>query len=80
MVELLTGNWRSDHLFNLKQHWACTTAPPARSRCTRKRSSGACEEITPAERKDVAAPPWPTREAKDDEAAGTGKRAKNCIA
>ena len=22
MVELLTGNWRSDHLFNLKQHMA----------------------------------------------------------
>lgn len=57
MVELLSGNWRSDHLFNLKQHMGMYDNAASQIAVYEKEIQRRMQEITPAERKDVAAPP-----------------------
>src|ERR1017187_885903 len=57
MVELLTGNWRSDHLFNLKQHMAMYDSAASQIDVYEEEIQRRMQEVTPAERKDVKAPP-----------------------
>jgi transposase len=57
MVELLTGNWRSDHLFNLKQHMGMYDNAASQIAVYEKEIQRRMQEVTPAERKEVAAPP-----------------------
>jgi transposase len=57
MVELLTGNWRSDHLFNLKQHMGMYNSVASQIEVYEKEIQRRMQQITPAERKDVTAPP-----------------------
>jgi transposase len=57
MVELLTGNWRSDHLFNLKQHMAMYDSAASQIAVYEEEIQRRMQEVTPAGRKDVKAPP-----------------------
>ena len=57
MVELLSGNWRSDHLFNLKQHMGMYDNAASQIAVYEKEIQRRMQEITPTERKDIAAPP-----------------------
>src|SRR5450759_4719978 len=57
MVELLTGNWRSDHLFNLKQHLAMYDSAASQIAVYEEEIQRRMQEVTPAGRKDVKAPP-----------------------
>lgn len=57
MVEQLTGNWRSDHLFNLKQHMSMYDTVASQIEAYEKELQRRMQQITPASRKDVAAPP-----------------------
>jgi transposase len=57
MVELLTGNWRSDHVFNLKQHMAMYDSAARQIAVYEEEIQRRMQEVTPAGRKDVAAPP-----------------------
>jgi len=64
MVELLTGNWRSDHLFNLKQHLAMYDSAASQIAVYETEIQRRMQVITPAERKDVPAPPLPNIEKR----------------
>ena len=57
MVELLTGNWRTDHVFNLKQHLAMYDSVAGEIAVYEEEIQRRMQEITPAGRKDVKAPP-----------------------
>jgi transposase len=57
MVELLTGNWRSDHVFNLKQHMAMYDSVAGEIAEYEEEIQRRMQEVTPAGRKDVKAPP-----------------------
>src|ERR1019366_3037956 len=57
MVELLTGNWRSDHLFNLKQHMAMFDSATREIVVYEEEIQRRMQEITPAGRQDRQAPP-----------------------
>jgi len=57
MVELLTGNWRSDHLFNLKQHMAMYDSAARQIAVYEEEIQRRMQEVTPAGRKDAEAPP-----------------------
>jgi transposase len=57
MVELLTGNWRSDHVFNLKQHMAMYDSVAGEIAVYEAEIQRRMQEVTPAGRKDVPAPP-----------------------
>ena len=57
MVEVLTGNWRSDHLFNLKQHLAMYDSATGQIAVYEEEIQRRMQEVTPAGRKDVKAPP-----------------------
>jgi transposase len=57
MVELLTGNWRSDHLFNLKQHLTMYDSAASQIAVYEEEIQRRMQEVTPAGRKDVKAPP-----------------------
>ena len=57
MIELLTGNWRSDHLFNLKQHMAMYDSAAREIAVYEQEIQRRMQEITPAARKDIQAPP-----------------------
>jgi transposase len=57
MVELLTGNWRSDHLFNLKQHMAMFDSSTGQIAVYEEEIQRRMREITPAGRQDLHAPP-----------------------
>jgi transposase len=57
MIELLTGNWRSDHLFNLKQHLAMYDSAASQIAVYTAEIQRRMQEVTPAGRKDVTAPP-----------------------
>ena len=57
MVELLTGNWRSDHVFNLQQHMAMYDNATSQIAVYEKEIQRRMQAITPGERKDVEAPP-----------------------
>lgn len=64
MVELLTGNWRSDHLFNLKQHMAMYDSAARQIAVYEEEIQRRMQEVTPAGRKDVKAPPLANREKR----------------
>ncbi len=64
MVELLTGNWRSDHLFNLKQHLAMYDSAARQIVVYEEEIQRRMQEVTPAGRKDVVAPPLANREKR----------------
>lgn len=57
MVEYLTGHWRSDHLFNLKQSLTMYDAIGERIAAYEKEIQERMEEMTPGSRKSVDAPP-----------------------
>jgi len=57
MIELLTGNWRSDHLFNLKQHMAMYDSAARQIAVYEEEIQRRMQEVTPAGRKDIQAPP-----------------------
>jgi len=57
MVELLTGNWRSDHVFNLKQHMAMYDSAVRQIAVYEEEIQRRMREITPAGRRDLPAPP-----------------------
>src|SRR5450756_359773 len=57
MVELLTGNWRSDHLFNLKQHMAMYDSAASQIAVYEEEIQRRMQEVTPVGRQDVKAPP-----------------------
>jgi len=57
MVELLSGNWRSDHLFNLKQHLTMYDSAARQIAVYEEEIQRRMQEVTPAGRKDVPAPP-----------------------
>ena len=57
MVELLTGNWRSDHVFNLKRHMAMYDSVAGEIAVYEEEIQRRMQEVTPAGRKDVPAPP-----------------------
>ena len=57
MVELLTGNWRSDHLFNLQQHMAMYDSASSQIAVYEEEIQRRMQEVTPAGRQGVAAPP-----------------------
>lgn len=64
MVELLTGNWRSDHVFNLKQHMAMYDSVAGQITVYEEEIQRRMQEVTPEGRKDVAAPPLANREKR----------------
>jgi transposase len=64
MVEFLTGNWRSDHLFNLKQHLTMYDSAARQIAVYEEEIQLRMQEITPAGRKDVKAPPLANREKR----------------
>jgi hypothetical protein len=57
MVELLTGNWRSDHLFNLKQHMTMYDSAAKQIAVYEEEIQRRMQEITPVGRQDLQAPP-----------------------
>jgi transposase len=57
MVELLTGNWRSDHLFNLKQHLTMYDSAAKQIAVYEEEIQRRMQEITPSGRQDLQAPP-----------------------
>jgi transposase len=57
MVELLTGNWRSDHLFNLKQHVTMYDSAAKQIAVYEEEIQRRMQEITPVGRQDLQAPP-----------------------
>ena len=57
MVELLTGNWRSDHLFNLKQHMTMYDNAAKQVALYEEEIQRRMQEMTPAGRQDLQAPP-----------------------
>jgi transposase len=57
MVELLTGNWRSDHVFNLKQHMAMYDSAARQIAVYEEEIQRRMQEVTPPGRKNVQAPP-----------------------
>ena len=57
MVELLTGNWRSDHLFNFEQHLAMYDHAGRQIALYEKEIQRRMQELTPPQRKDVDVPP-----------------------
>jgi hypothetical protein len=57
MIELLTGNWRSDHVFNLKQHMAMYDSAARQIAVYEEEIQRRMQEVTPAGRKDIQAPP-----------------------
>ena len=64
MVELLTGNWRSDHLFNLKQHMAMYDSAASQIAVYEEEIQRRMQEVTPAGRKDAKAPPLANMEKR----------------
>jgi transposase len=64
MVELLTGNWRSDHLFNLKQHMAMYDSAAGQIAVYEEEIQRRMQEVTPAGRKDAKAPPLANMEKR----------------
>jgi len=64
MVEVLTGNWGSDHLFNLKQHLTMYDSCARQITVYEEEIQRRMQEITPAGRKDVQAPPLANREKR----------------
>ena len=64
MVEFLTGNWRSDHLFNLKQHMAMYDSGARQIAVYEEEIQRRMQEVTPAGRKDAKAPPLANREKR----------------
>jgi transposase len=64
MVEVLTGNWRTDHLFNLKQHLTMYDSAARQIAVYEEEIQRRMQEITPAGRKDVKAPPLANREKR----------------
>jgi transposase len=76
MVELLTGNWRSDHVFNLKQHMAMYDSAARQIAVYEEEIQRRMQEVTPAGRKDVAAPPLVNSEKRKtmNRRAQEGKR------
>jgi transposase len=57
MIELLTGNWRSDHLFNLKQHMAMYDSAASQIAVYEEEIQRRMQQVTPAGRQDIQAPP-----------------------
>jgi hypothetical protein len=57
MVELLTGNWRSDHLFNFEQHLDMYDHAGRQIALYEKEIQRRMQELTPPQRKDVDVPP-----------------------
>jgi transposase len=57
MIELLTGNWRSDHLFNLKQHMTMYDSAARQIAVYEEEIQRRMQAVTPAGRKDIQAPP-----------------------
>jgi transposase len=57
MIELLTGHWRSDHLFNLMQHMAMYDGVTQRIAVYEEEIQRRMRELTPAARKDAEVPP-----------------------
>ena len=57
MIELLTGNWRSDHVFNLKQHMAMYDSAARQIAVYEEEIQRRMQEVTPTGRKDIQAPP-----------------------
>jgi len=57
MVELLTGNWRSDHRFNFEQHMAMYDQAGKQIEVYEKEIQRRMQELTPTQRKDADAPP-----------------------
>jgi transposase len=64
MIEFLTGNWRSDHLFNLKQHMAMYDSAARQIAVYEEEIQRRMQEITPAGRKDVEVPPLANNEKR----------------
>jgi hypothetical protein len=57
MVELLTGNWRSDHLFNLTQHLTMYDTAARQIAVYEAEIQRRMRDITPEGREDLEAPP-----------------------
>lgn len=57
IAELLTGNWRTDHLFNLEQGLKVYDAIGERIETYQQEIQRRLRELTPAERKQQQAPP-----------------------
>ena len=64
MVELLTGNWRSDHVFNLKRHMAMYDSVAGEIAVYEEEIQRRMQEVTPAGRKDAKAPPLANMEKR----------------
>ena len=64
MVELLTGNWRSDHLFNLQQHLTMYDSAASQIAVYEEEIQRRMQAITPVARRDVQAPPLANREKR----------------
>ena len=64
MVELLTGNWRRDHLFNLKQHMTMFDSATRQITVYEEEIQRRMQEITPAGRQNLKAPPLAKREKR----------------
>jgi len=64
MVELLTGHWRPDHLFNLIQHMTMYDTVATQITVYEEEIQRRMQEITPAGRKDVEVPPLANNEKR----------------
>ncbi len=64
MVELLTGSWRSDHLFNLKQHLKMYDSIGQEVAVYEQEIQRRMVALTPASRKDIAVPPVAKKEKR----------------
>lgn len=62
MVELLTGHWRADHLFNLRQHMTMYDAVSQQLVVYEQEIQRRMQELTPSERKDTDPPAAAKRE------------------
>jgi transposase len=64
IAEFLTGHWRSDHLFNLKQSLLMYEAIAERIAAHEQEIQQRMERLAPRERKDAQAPPLANREKR----------------
>jgi transposase len=57
MIELLTGNWRKDHLFNLTQHLSMYDVTAKQIAVYEEEIQRRMQELTPAVRQEIPVPP-----------------------